>query len=137
MCISKLLNICGYWELVKPFNLVHCNLPPPLTIAHAPGKPVSLWHILSKCPLSSATPVWCDSPHHTLPQLSQSETHNLALNYTLCSLIILCLLSLARLSSSGSVLWLAWLWSRSLCRVLAYQARGYSGLCLEHRCLHL
>lgn len=34
-------------------------------------------------------------PLFTLPQLRESETHNLALNYTLCSLIILCLISAA------------------------------------------
>lgn len=42
-------------------------------------------------------------PLLTLPQLSESETHNLALNYTLCSLIILCLISAARMSSGSQI----------------------------------
>lgn len=42
-------------------------------------------------------------PLLTLPQLSESETHNLALNYTLCSLIILCLISAARVSSGSQI----------------------------------
>lgn len=45
---------------------------------------------LSRFPQSSNPP---GSPRLAFPQLSESETHNLALNYTLCSLIILCLIS--------------------------------------------
>ena len=42
-------------------------------------------------------------PLLALPQLRESETHNLALNYTLCSLIILCLISAARVSSRRQI----------------------------------
>lgn len=99
----------GVLSLAPP----NCNLTPPLTVAHTPGNPVSLWSTLSSVPLPQPLQGDATTPPPLL-QLSQSETHNLALNYTLCSLIILCLLSLARLSSSGSALVLACLALHSL-----------------------
>lgn len=131
--------LCSFSTAVGVLSLANSHLTvigsPPLPLLTHPGT-LSLWSTLSSVLLPQ--PLQCGvPPPPPLLQLSQSETHNLALNYTLCSLIILCLLSLARLSSSGSALLPDWLWSRTLRRAFAHRARGYSGICLEHRYLHL
>lgn len=70
------------------------SLPCPLLNALPPTRTrPPLWPPHLHKPPSPATPAWHDGAYLALPQLSQSETHNLPLNYTLCSLIILCLIS--------------------------------------------
>jgi hypothetical protein len=75
--------------------LLHGLGPPPGMLF--PVYPPAGFHLLHTSPPafpSHPSRPTC-FPHLALPPLSQSETYNLALNYTLCSLIILCLISQA------------------------------------------
>lgn len=74
----------------------HCSWRGEGLSAHPPAP---VWPPLFHKPPPPATPAWHDSLHLALPQFRASETHNLALNYTLCSLIILCLISSTRVST--------------------------------------